>query len=182
MSAVRDEVALGESRDQGRPLALSGRCLEPRIVVPRCGNPTLVWQCLIPAKPGKHQSAAQVSAKSPRRGAARRCAAAFGLVPRRCFNRMSVPGQFVSSAIDSLGSKRSSRSEPTACSHVHHLLQGAGFRRALLRFKDRAATADFLTGVRSRPFLQSRTTRGHDKQGMNPPKPCACACACRPQH
>ncbi|WP_297773620.1 hypothetical protein, partial [uncultured Roseovarius sp.] len=42
---------------------------------------------LMPAKPGKHQSAEQVAAKSPRRGAARRCAAAFGLVPRRCFNQ-----------------------------------------------------------------------------------------------
>jgi hypothetical protein len=51
---------------------------KPRIGGPRCGDPMPILQSFMPAKSEKHQSIAQVAAKSPCRGAARRCAAAFG--------------------------------------------------------------------------------------------------------
>jgi len=49
---------------------------EPRIGGPRRGEPTLLLRRLMAAKSEKDFSEAQVAAKSPCRGAARRCAAA----------------------------------------------------------------------------------------------------------
>src|SRR6056297_3533445 len=73
-------------------LVCCGRCHEPRIVVPRCGDPTLVWQCIISAKPEKHQSAEQVAAKSPRRGAASCRRHASGMTMRGGLRPCSAQG------------------------------------------------------------------------------------------
>src|SRR6056297_4278733 len=68
----------------GAVLAWSGLWEEPRIDGPRRGDPTLLLWRLMAAKSEKDVSGAQVAAKSPCRGAARRCAAArrARLVPR----------------------------------------------------------------------------------------------------
>jgi len=60
----------------GAVLAWSGLWEEPRIDGPRRGDPTLLLWRLMAAKSEKDVSGAQVAAKSPCRGAARRCAAA----------------------------------------------------------------------------------------------------------
>lgn len=52
---------------------------KPRIVGPWCGDPTSVGQCFMPAKSLRPLSVALAVAKSPCRGAARRCAAGFAL-------------------------------------------------------------------------------------------------------
>src|SRR6056297_2984241 len=52
---------------------------QTRVGGPRCGDPTIGQWHFIPAKSVIPLSAAPSFAKSPCRGAARRCAAAFGL-------------------------------------------------------------------------------------------------------
>ncbi|WP_238380902.1 hypothetical protein, partial [Alkalilacustris brevis] len=53
--------------------------VEPCIGGPRCGDPSVELLCFMPANALFNWIYAPGSAKSPCRGAARRCAAAFGL-------------------------------------------------------------------------------------------------------
>src|SRR6056297_758052 len=80
----------------GAVLAWSGLWEEPRIDGPRRGDPTLLLWRLMAAKSEKDVSGAQVAAKSPCRGAARRCAAARkrASIPRMgTRTRTTAPGQ-----------------------------------------------------------------------------------------
>ncbi|TQM93224.1 hypothetical protein BD293_1854 [Roseinatronobacter monicus] len=73
--------AIGATFERAYGLAFPGKAewIKPRSVGPRYGDHTFLLKCFILAKSARKQSVAPMSAKSPCPGAARRCAAAFGL-------------------------------------------------------------------------------------------------------